>query len=107
MTEDQIILFTRFALVFGALIWGRWRCDLVAFTALLAGVVLGGVPAKSAFEGFGHPATLVVALLLVVSAGLTRAGVVMLITRRFVAAGRFLGSHIASWARSAASSRPS
>ena len=95
MTQDQIILFALFALVFAGLIWGRWRYDLVAFAALLAGVILGVVPAATAFEGFGHPATLVVALVLVVSAGLTRAGVVMLITRRFVRAGRALGTHIA------------
>ena len=94
MTQDQIILFLLFGLVFAALIWGRWRYDLVAFTALVAGVILGVVPAKSAFEGFGHPATLVVALVLVVSAGLTRAGVVMLITRTFIDKGRSLGAHI-------------
>ncbi|MEZ5777961.1 MAG: SLC13 family permease [Paracoccaceae bacterium] len=95
MAQDQIILFALFTLVFAALIWGRWRYDLIAFTALVAGVILGVVPAKTAFEGFGHPATLVVALVLVVSAGLSRAGVVMLITRRFVDAGRALGTHIA------------
>ncbi|SPH18547.1 hypothetical protein DEA8626_02086 [Defluviimonas aquaemixtae] len=94
MTQDQLLLFSLFALVFGALIWGRWRYDLVAFTALIVAVVSGLVPAKGAFEGFGHPATLVVALVLVVSAGLTRAGVVMLITRTFVDAGRALGTHI-------------
>ena len=94
MTQDQIILFALFGLVFAALIWGRWRYDLVAFTALIAAVVVGVVPAKTAFEGFGHPATLVVALVLVVSAGLTRAGVVMLITRTFIDAGRGLGAHI-------------
>lgn len=94
MTQDQIILFSLFGLVFAALIWGRWRYDLVAFTALIAAVILGVVPAKTAFEGFGHPATLVVALVLVVSAGLTRAGVVMLITRTFIDAGRGLGAHI-------------
>ncbi|MGC1429062.1 MAG: SLC13 family permease [Albidovulum sp.] len=95
MTQDQIILFTLFGIVFAALIWGRWRYDLVAFTALIAGVLLGVVPASSAFAGFGHPATLIVALVLIVSAGLTRAGAVMLITRRFVDAGRSLGTHIA------------
>ncbi len=96
MTQDQIILFTLFGLVFAALIWGRWRYDLVAFTALVAAVIAGVVPAGKAFEGFGHPATLVVALVLVVSAGLTRAGAVMLITRTFVDAGRGLGAHIAT-----------
>ncbi len=95
MTHDQIILFALFGLVFAALIWGRWRYDLIAFSALMIGVVLGVVPVETAFEGFGHPATLVVALVLVVSAGLTRAGVVLAITRRFVDAGRSLGAHIA------------
>ncbi len=95
MTHDQLFLFALFAGVFAALLWGRWRYDLIAFSALLIAVVAGLVPADKAFEGFGHPATLVVALVLVVSAGLTRAGVVMEITRRFVVAGRTLGSHIA------------
>ena len=95
MTQDQIVLFVLFAMVFAALVSGRWRYDAVAFTALLAAVLLGVVPPASAFEGFGHPATLVVALVLVVSAGLTRAGVVLAITRRFVRPGRSLGGHIA------------
>lgn len=70
MSTDQIILFTLFGSVFGMLLWGKFRYDLVAFTALMVGVVLGVVPTKDAFSGFGHPATIIVALVLVVSAGL-------------------------------------
>ena len=95
MTLDQIILFSLFACVFGLLLWGRYRYDLVAFAALMAGVVLGVVPAQDAFAGFGHPATLVVALVLIVSAGLVRSGAVFLITRTLVDASRGLGAHIA------------
>lgn len=95
MTTDQIILFSLFGAVFALLLWGRFRYDLVAFSALMAGVVLGVVPAGSAFAGFGHPATLVVALVLVVSAGLVRSGAVFLITRTLVDATRPLGRHIA------------
>jgi len=95
MTQDQIILFALFGLVFGLLLWGRFRYDLVAFSALLLGVVLGVVPYRDAFSGFGHPATIVVALVLVVSAGLVRSGAVFLITRTLVDAGRGLGAHIA------------
>jgi len=94
MTTDQIILFSLFGAVFGLLLWGRFRYDLVAFSALMAGVVLGVVPTKNAFDGFGHPATLVVALVLVVSAGLVRSGAVLLITRTLVDASRSLGAHI-------------
>ena len=95
MTTDQIILFSLFGAVFGLLLWGRFRYDLVAFGALMAGVVLGVIPTKHAFDGFGHPATLVVALVLVVSAGLVRSGAVFLITRTLVDASRSLGAHIA------------
>lgn len=94
MTTDQIILFTLFGAVFGLLLWGRFRYDLVAFAALMTGVVLGVVPEKDAFSGFGHPATLIVALVLVVSAGLVRSGAVLLITRTLIDASRSLGAHI-------------
>jgi di/tricarboxylate transporter len=95
MTQDQIILFALFAAVFALLLWGRYRYDLVAFSALMAGVVLDVVPTQDAFSGFGHPATLVVALVLIVSAGLVRSGAVFLITRTLVDASRGLGAHIA------------
>ena len=95
MTPDQIILFSLFAAVFALLLWGRWRYDLVAFTALMAGVVLGVVPVDGVFAGFGHPATIIVALVLVVSAGLMRSGAVFLITRTLVDSSRSLGAHIA------------
>ncbi|MEC8576017.1 MAG: SLC13 family permease, partial [Pseudomonadota bacterium] len=69
--------------------------DLVAFSALMIAVVVGVVPVDQAFSGFGHPATLVVALVLVVSAGLVRSGAVFLITRTLVDSSRALGAHIA------------
>ncbi|MCO6381348.1 SLC13 family permease [Oceanicola sp. 502str15] len=95
MTGDQITLFVLFGMVFCLLLWGRFRYDLVAFAALMAAVVLGVVPADEAFAGFGHPATLVVALVLVVSAGLVNSGAVLLITRTLVSSARGLGGHIA------------
>lgn len=95
MTQDQIMLFAIFAVLFAFLIWGRIRFDLVAFAALLAGVLLGLVPAKEAFSGFGHHATIIVALVLVVSAGLVHAGAVQLITRTIVNSGRSIRGHIA------------
>jgi di/tricarboxylate transporter len=67
----------------------------VAFSALMIAVVVGVVPVDQAFSGFGHPATLVVALVLVVSAGLVRSGAVFLITRTLVDSSRALGAHIA------------
>jgi di/tricarboxylate transporter len=95
MTPEQITLFALFAAVFGLLLWGRFRYDLVAFAALMVAVVLGVVDTKHAFDGFGHSATLIVALVLIVSAGLVRSGAVFLITRTLVNATRPLGTHIA------------
>lgn len=95
MTQDQIILFSLFGFVFAMLLWGRIRYDIVAFSALMIGVVLGVIPKDTAFSGFGHPATLVVALVLIVSAGLVRSGVVSLITRTLVDTARPLSTHIA------------
>ncbi|PRY24967.1 di/tricarboxylate transporter [Aliiruegeria haliotis] len=95
MTADQTLLFALFGAVFAMLLWGRFRYDLIAFSALMAAVVLNLIPADAAFAGFGHPATLVVALVLVVSAGLERSGAVFLITRTLVDSARSLGAHIA------------
>ena len=95
VTQDQIILFGLFGLVFVLFLWGRWRYDLVAFAALLVAAVSGAVPAQEAFKGFGHPATVTVALVLVVSRGLTTSGAVDLVTRHLIDAARPVGRHIA------------
>ncbi|HSF93467.1 MAG TPA: SLC13 family permease [Thermohalobaculum sp.] len=95
MTQDQIILFGLFGAVFVLFLWGRWRYDLVAFAALLVAAVAGAVPAEAAFAGFGHPATVTVALVLVVSRGLTTSGAVNLVTRHLVDSERSTGGHIA------------
>ena len=67
----------------------------MAFAALMIAVLFGLVPTKAAFSGFGHPATLVVALVLIVSAGLVKSGAVFLITRTLVDTSRKLPQHIA------------
>jgi len=95
MTYEQITLFSLIGLVLVGLLWGKWRYDLVAFTALIAGVALGAVPVHDAFSGFGHEATIIVALVLIISAGLMRSGAVDLITRVVVDSSRSLGAHIA------------
>jgi di/tricarboxylate transporter len=95
VTTEQAILFGLFGLVFALLLWGRWRYDLIAVSALLIGVIAGVVPGAEAFAGFGHPATVVVALVLVVSRGLTNSGAVYLITRNLVDSARPLVTHVA------------
>jgi len=94
MTTDQILLFSLFACVFAMLLWGRWRYDLIAFSALLIALVLGLIPTELAFSGFGHPATVIVALVLVISRGLQNSGAIDLITKRLIDTDRTVSGHI-------------
>jgi di/tricarboxylate transporter len=57
---------------------GRFRYDLVAVGALLAGVLTGVVPAKDAFGGFTSDVVVIIASALVVSAAVARSGAVEL-----------------------------
>ena len=94
MTPDQLTLFALLFFVFVFLIWGRWRYDLVAFVALLAALLTGLVPTNEAFSGFGHPATVIIALVLIVSRGLSNSGAIELVARYVVDASRKLSTHI-------------
>lgn len=94
MTSDQVILFALLIFVFVFLIWGRWRYDLVAFVALLLALLSGVVPVERAFSGFGHPATVIIALVLIVSRGLSNSGVIEWLARFFIDASRKLFAHI-------------
>jgi di/tricarboxylate transporter len=91
---DQNILFTLLFFVFVFLIWGRWRYDLVAFSALLIAAALGVIPAHDAFSGFGHPAVVVIALVLIVSRGLSNSGAIDLLSRYLISGSRKLAAHI-------------
>ncbi len=76
------------------LLWGKWRYDIVAFSALLIALILGLLPTDLAFSGFGHPATIIVALVLVISRGLQNSGAIDLITKRLIDTSRAVSSHI-------------
>lgn len=59
--------------------------DLVALLALLALLITGVLTPAEAFSGFSHPATVSVAAVLVLSAGIERTGVLGLLARRVLA----------------------
>ncbi len=94
-TIDQLKVLGILVGVLALLVWGRWRYDLVAFAALVAAVIIGAVPKDQAFDGFGHPATLIIALVLIVSYGLSSSGAVDFIARHLTKAGRSVPFHIA------------
>jgi di/tricarboxylate transporter len=102
MTSDQIILFVLVILIFAFLMWGRFRYDLVAFAALVVAYIAGVVPKGEVFSGFGHPAVVIVALVLVVSRGLSRSGAIELLAQKVIKGSRGKQAHIGVMATIAA-----
>ncbi len=80
MTNEQLLILTILLATVALFLWGRWRHDMVALACLLACVVAGLVPQADAFAGFGHPAVITVACVLVLSRGLQRSGAVDALT---------------------------
>ncbi|ADH87117.1 SLC13 family permease [Desulfurivibrio alkaliphilus] len=93
MTPEQLTIFAITLFTLALFLWGRWRHDMVALGALLLAVLSGLVPAHAAFAGFGHPAVITVACVLILSNALQATGAVEALTRRLLPsdAGR-LGS---------------
>jgi di/tricarboxylate transporter len=87
LTLDQAVLFAILSATLVLFVWGRWRYDLVAVAALLLVFVAGLVPAERVFLGFGHPAVITVAAVLVISRGLLNAGVVDTMSRLLTQVG--------------------
>lgn len=86
MTADQILILIILVATVGMFLWGRWRHDMVAVGALLACVLGGLVAPAEAFAGFGHPAVVTVACVLVLSRALQVSGAVDVLTRRVLPA---------------------
>jgi di/tricarboxylate transporter len=82
MTTDQTIILAILLATVAMFLWGRWRHDMVAAGALMACVLTGLIPPAGAFSGFGHPAVITVACVLVLSRGLQTSGVIDLLVRR-------------------------
>ena len=81
MNTDQIFLVSLLGILVVFFVWERWRYDLVALAGLLISTLLGFIPADEAFLGFGHPAVVTVAAVLIISRGLSNAGAVEFFTR--------------------------
>lgn len=75
MTLQQGLAFGLVGLTIAAFIWGRFRYDLVALAALVAGLAIGVIPVEAAFDGFHNDVTVIIAAALVVSAAFARSGI--------------------------------
>ena len=83
MRMDQWLSLLVIALMMAAFVWGRYRHDVVAAGSLLVAIVIGIVPAKEAFSGFADDIVIIVASALVVSAAISRSGIMDIALRRF------------------------
>ena len=81
MSIEQGIVFAVLGITLAMFVWNRVRFDVVAMLALLAVAIAGLVPTEELFAGFGHPAVITVAAVLVISQGLVNGGVVDNIAR--------------------------
>ena len=84
MTSTQILILIVLGATMGMFLWGRWRHDIVAMGALLACVAAGLVPGSQAFAGFGHPAVITVAAVLILGFGLQITGAVDILAQRLL-----------------------
>ncbi|ERP94706.1 potassium transporter TrkA [Marinobacter sp. ES-1] len=88
MLSDQWIVFLVLGITLGLFVWNRLRFDVVSMLALLAVAMAGLVPSDQLFAGFGHPAVITVAAVLVISQGLVNGGVVDAVARLLGKVGR-------------------
>ncbi|QIL91378.1 SLC13 family permease [Microbulbifer sp. SH-1] len=84
MTLDQIVILAIIAVTIVLFIWGPWRHDMVALASLLACVFTGLIEPEAAFSGFGHPAVVTVACVLILSRGLQSTGAMDALAQKVV-----------------------
>ncbi len=94
MTYEQGLSF---AILFLALVLfasGRFRHDIVALIALVAVALTGLVSPSQILSGFGHPAVITVAAVLVISEALRNSGLVDVIVQRILPLTRSTTGHV-------------
>lgn len=84
---QQNFVFLILGITLFLFIWGRLRYDLVALMALLVLAIFKVIPAQEAFTGFGNPAVITVAAVMIISQGLQNSGLIDLIARKVLKLG--------------------
>lgn len=82
MTTQQMLAFAVIGVMMVAFVWGRVRYDLVAAGALLVAVLVGVVKPEDAFSGFSDDIVIIVGSALVVSAAVSRSGIMEVALQR-------------------------
>ncbi|MCC5791562.1 MAG: SLC13 family permease [Legionellaceae bacterium] len=81
--QDIYLLFIVIFLTLLMFIWGYFRYDTVALMSLLSLVLLGIIPSDQAFSGFGNPAVITVAAVMVITAAIGQTGFVEWLLKLF------------------------
>jgi di/tricarboxylate transporter len=76
VTTPQLLSIALLVGMMGLFLWGRFRYDVTAIIALLAGLALGLVKPEQAFTGFSDDIVIIVGSALVISAAMQRSGVI-------------------------------
>ncbi|HEX4695538.1 SLC13 family permease [Sphingomonas sp.] len=76
MTTPQILSIALLFVMMAFFVWGRFRYDVTAMLALLAGLALGIISPKQAFTGFSDDIVIIVGSALVISAAVQRSGLI-------------------------------
>lgn len=84
LTMDQTAAIAIVVIMLAVFIWDKWRYDVVAMGALLAGLIVGIVPQENAFVGFSDQVVVVMASVLVVSKAIARSGVLDRFVRKLL-----------------------
>lgn len=95
MTFEQGLVYFVILLTLSMLVFEIWRYDVIALIGMLLLVILGMIPVEEAFAGFGHPAVVTIAAVLVVSRGLQNTGVTDLVARWMSGVGDHLALQLA------------
>ena len=92
MTIDQIAISLIVLITFALFVYGKWRYDIVAVLSLVILVIsdklIGSdqsaliIDINKIFLGFGHPAVVTVAAVLIISTAMKNSGVVDFLSRR-------------------------
>ena len=77
--QDQILITVLLTLLIFLFIFGKFRFDAVSLVILSLFVLFGFISPSDAFSGFSHPAVITVALVLLISKGLEKSGLISFI----------------------------
>jgi hypothetical protein len=76
LTPQGVLALVIVGLALVLFVWNRLRVDVTALVVMLTLIVTGAVTPQQGISGFAHEATITVALMLVLAAGLVRTGAI-------------------------------